>query len=321
MTIEKNVDLSEILWYKIGGTAKYFIECQNKQDLLEAFTFIQKEKIKRYFVVGMGANLLFTDDYFDGAVIHITANTSTQITVKGTQVISYSGELLDTVIKTSFENNLIGLEWAGGLPSTVGAAIRGNVGAFGHSIRESVKEVEVLKLSDNGYTTSVLDNESLNFSYRDSLVKQNKNLIVLSATFELKQATSEEIKTAKEIYKQNIEYRKTHHPDPKVYPNTGSTFKNIRGEEVEKVFSKWPDVKKLSDEKWHGKVAVGYINNKLGFSNFKIGGAQVSEMHNNFINNVEHAKAIDVEAIIRTIQKKYQEMFGFMPEPEIEIVH
>jgi len=337
MQIYKDFELSDILWYKIGGRAKYFIEATSQNDIKDAFDYIFQNNIEKYFVLGMGANLLFTDEYFDGAVIRITSSplhpsqgsdlnssdkNTQDIAINNEAITAFSGVTLDSVIVAGFENNLIGLEWAGGLPGTVGAAIRGNAGAFGGEIKDITKEVTILRIIEKAYNQTTLANENLNFGYRTSIVKQEKNLVVLSAVLQLKSATEADIEQAKLAYNNNIFYRKTHHPDPYVYPNTGSAFKNIRREEeIAKVLSIWPDIKGFVKDKWHGKISVGYINNRLGFAGYKIGNAQVSPLHANFILNMGKAKAADVEAIIVTIQKKYQETFGFIPEPEVEIVH
>ena len=103
----------------------------------------------------------------------------------------------------------------------------------------------------------------------------------------------EEIEEARQKYYSHIEYRKTHHPME--YPNCGSVFKNIFNKnQIEKVFSVFPETKELSENKWYGKVSIGYLIKKLGFSGFKIGQAQVSEKHNNFIINLGNEKFLDV---------------------------
>lgn len=341
MQVYKNYVLSDILWYKIGGKAKYLIEVASEKDIEEAFKFVFEQRLKRYFVVGMGANLLFSDEYYDGAVIRITTSgtrhpeldsgsselrwTSDQIhhdiKVFNNEITAFAGVTLDAVIQTAFAHKLVGLEWAGGLPSTIGAAIRGNVGAFGGEIKDVTKEAKVLRVMDHGYNIGTISNEALEFGYRNSKVKQDRSFVVLSATFALKEGSHAELISARTTYQNTIKYRNEHHPSPYIHPNTGSTFKNIKDpKEVEKVIKVWPDVEPLSKEKWHGKISVGYINKRLGFSGFTVGGAQVSTQHANFINNMGNAKARDVIAVIRTIQKKYQETFGFHPEPEVEIV-
>jgi UDP-N-acetylmuramate dehydrogenase len=105
------------------------------------------------------------------------------------------------------------------------------------------------------------------------------------------------------------------------YPSCGSVFKNIiEKERIEKVLSVWPDVKELSDQKWHHKVSMGYIVNRLGFSEKRIGGAMVSPKHTNYIVNVDHAKASDIKELITEIQNTFEKTFGFRPEPEVVIL-
>src|SRR5579872_2049861 len=173
MQIYKEFELKDILWYKIGGTTKYFIEVSCEEELKEAFDYISQNNISKFFVVGLGANLLFTDEYFDGAVIRISSDPqpiiiNTQddfkenshsddqdskhdIVIKDDLITAFAGVTLDAVIQVAFNNNMIGLEWAGGLPSTIGAAIRGNVGAFGGEISASTVEAKVLRVIDRSY--------------------------------------------------------------------------------------------------------------------------------------------------------------------------
>lgn len=320
MIIKKDFDLSQILYYKIGGKAKYLLECHNSDDILDAVNFIFENNIEKVFFLGQGTNLIFTDEYFDGAIISIESGNEESIFLKDNSTIeSYAGMSLDSLIQFGFENNLIGLEWAGGLPGTVGAAVRGNVGAFGGEVKDAFASAEVLKISDNGAVVVTMNNKDMNFSYRSSTVKKKENLIVLSAAFHFKPATGEKLDAARSLYEKNMEYRRTHHPLE--YPNCGSVFKNIHTkEDVEKVLSVFPDIQEMVETKWYGKVSMGYLIGRLGFENYTVGKAQVSSKHNNFIVNLGGAKASDVKKIIHDIQNKFQETFDFTPEVEVEIV-
>ena len=321
MQVQNDFDLSQILWYKIGGKAKYFIETNTKDDIFQALDFVQKNNIKKVFVCGLGANLLFAKDFYDGAVIRITTGEP-QVKKTGDTVIeAFAGDLLDNLITFSFACDLTGLEWAGGLPGTVGAAIRGNVGAFGGEIKDSVQSVDILKLQPDGdFSVSTVTNEDMHFVYRGSIVKESRGeMIVLSAQVNLKPETNETIQNAKAIYRQNIQFRKDRHPLE--YPNTGSVFKNIREpEKIQKVLTVFPDIKDMIDTKWYGKVASGYLIQRLGLQGYRVGNAQISEKHALFIVNLGDAKAADVLSIIATIQNKFMETFGFTLEPEVEIV-
>jgi UDP-N-acetylmuramate dehydrogenase len=321
MIIQKDFPLSQILWYKIGGKTKYLLEAENSEDIKKALDFIEKNNIQKVFICGLGSNLIFTDDYFDGAVIRIvqTKKTDNSFQAKNEFATIFAGAVLDDVIQFSFNNNIIGLEWAGGLPGTIGAGVRGNVGAFGKEIKESLFSVEVLEIKNTGYSLRTIKKTDLHFSYRNSLIKENKNLIIVSTTFQLQPAAFEDVVKAKNTYMNNINYRKEHHPIE--YPTCGSVFKNITdANQIQKILAIWPDIKESMDTKWHGKISMGYVVKRLGFSKYRVGNMQVSEKHANFIVNLGNAKASDVLTIIKEIQNKVQETFGFIPEVEVEIV-
>ncbi len=319
MQIHKDFDLSSILWFRIGGKAQYFLQCTNRMDIFKALDFVEEHHPNRIFVLGLGSNLIFTDDYFDGVVIQIAADVKQQISFNDTLATVFAGETLDSLVQLSFNNKLIGLEWAGGLPGTVGAGVRGNVGAFGSEIKDRLVAAEVLAFDDKNIDVLEMKNEDFHFSYRHSIVKEKKNMIVTAAQFQLTQTDREELVKARSIYAGNIDYRKTHHPLE--YPNCGSVFKNIKKpDEVGKIVDVWPDIRSLVKEKWYGKVSMGYVNNRLGFSGYTIGKARVSEKHANFINNLGGATAQDVLTIIKHIQEMVSETFAIVPEVEVEIV-
>lgn len=325
MFVYKDFPLAEILYYKIGGRAKFVLKIQDREDLLKALDFIRKEKIEKVLPVGFGSNLLVSDDFFDGAVLWFCRGESKgeindQIERKSDNLIeAFSSVLLDDLIQFSFKNKLVGLEWAGGLPSTVGGAIRGNAGAFGSEIKDSVSKVQVVDLFDGKFHIEEFTNTDLQFSYRNSFIKQNRNLIVVSGVFQLTQATDSQIEEAKKVYHLHIEHRQKNNPLD--YPSCGSVFQNItEKDKVEVVLIKWPDIEGLVREKWHGKVAMGYVIKRLGFSGFRIGGAEVSEKHANYILNKNHAKFTDVIGIIEKIKEKFYQDFNFYPELEVEVV-
>lgn len=347
MIIQKNFPLSQILWYKIGGKAKYLLEVENAEDIKTALDFVEEKKIQRVLVVGLGSNLIFSDDYFDGAVIRIVSTrlplviarrkdeaipSTTRLPrslsvarndnkrVKNEFITVFAGTTLDNLIQFSLANGLIGLEWAGGLPGTVGAGIHGNVGAFGKEIKDNLFSVDILERKNTGYSHKTLKKSDLHFSYRNSLVKEDKNLIIVSAIFQLQSASTEELVSAKNIYKNNITYREKHHPLE--CPSCGSVFKNIsEANHIKKIISIWPDTKELIGDKWHGKVSMGFVIERLGFSGYRVGNMQVSTKHNNFIINLGDGKAHDAVSIIKEIQNKVHATFGFTPEVEVEIVN
>jgi UDP-N-acetylmuramate dehydrogenase len=320
MHIYSNFPLKKILFYKIGGTAKVVLTIENKEDLLQALEYVSKNKPERVLPIGLGSNVLMSDEFFDGAVLCFSRGESSGIKLIGDNLVeAFASESLDDLIKFSFEKNLVGLEWAGGLPSSIGGAVRGNVGAFGGEIKDIVKIVEIVKLLDNGYTEEKLTKNQLEFDYRDSLIKRSKDILIVSVTFQLQKASKENLKKAKNVYKSYIEYRNKNHPLE--FPSCGSVFKNItKKEEVEKIISVWEDAKELAENKWYNKVSMGFVINRLGFSGFRIGGAKVSKKHANYISNINNARFNDVYSIIEKIKDKFSKTFGFSPELEVEIV-
>ena len=318
MKIYRDFDLKDILWYKIGGKVRYLIDVEGKEDIKKAYEFLKREKIKKTFFLGLGSNIIFTDDFFDGAVIRFLP-TSKPIRLISPHIIEAdAGAILDDVINFAFGHNLVGLEWAGGLPGQVGAAIRGNVGAFGGEIKDSVKEVEVFEVVNNKLRFKILRRFELQFSYRNSIVKK-KRLGVLSAKFRLTPGDQATVNRARQTYLNNIEYRKIRHPLE--YPNCGSVFKNLAiREHVERVLEVFPDLEEKIKRDWHGKVAMGYLIKRLDLSEYRVGDALISPKHCNFIVNLGNAKATDVLSIIKVIQDKFFETFDFIPEIEIEII-
>jgi len=322
MQVYNDFPLSEVLWYKVGGKAKYFIPATNKEDVLRALDFTEKNHPERIFICGLGSNLIFSDDYFNGVVIQIASEKydTRGVSIKTDGVIEgFAGTILDDLITTSFKNNLIGMEWAGGLPGTVGAGVRGNVGAFGGEIKDSFINAEVLEIKEKGFSLSKINKSNFNFSYRNSVIKEQKNLIVISSQFQLHPTAQQGLQNAQEIYQSRISYRKANHPVE--YPNCGSVFKNVHDKsQIEKIYTVWPEVRDLVETKWHGKASMGYLSKRLGFAGYRVGGMEVSTKHANFIVNLGNAKANDTLTIIKHIQEKVSDTFGFIPEVEVEIV-
>jgi UDP-N-acetylmuramate dehydrogenase len=327
VNIRKDAPLSDVLWYRIGGTARYLIDASSPEDVQDAITFVRQRGIEPVLFVGHGANLLFPDEYFAGAVVRLVDPSPGEVAPIDTGarigddvlIESFAGETLDRLLHRAFAAHLVGLEWAGGLPGTVGAGVRGNVGAFGGEIRDSVHQVTVLDLAENPARVRTLRGDQLEFVYRGSLLKQDRNLIALSATFRLRKGSASEVEAARDTYDAHIAYRQTHHPMD--FPNTGSTFKNVsRAEDVEKVLAVYPELRERVARDWHGKVSMGYLNRKLGFAGFRAGNAAVSDKHCNFVLNLGGARAADVVEVVETIRQTFEDTFGFQPEPEVEIV-
>jgi len=318
MRVLEDFPLSDLVYYRIGGRAKKVFEVSTVEEVKEALQICRDEGVGKLLVLGLGSNIVIPDEGFDGAVIKLMGK-GISFDVFGNKIKAFAGEAIDSLIKESFSTSLIGLEWAGGLPSSLGGAVRGNAGAFGHEMKDIFYELEAVDMTDSHLEVKIYSKNEANFSYRGSFFKHNPNLIILSVTVELKIGTSEEVERAEEVYRGNIEYRNLHHPME--YPSCGSVFKNIiEKEKVEKILSIWPDARELSDSKWHHKISMGYVINRLGFSGKKVGGAMVSPKHTNYIVNIDQAKASDIEGLISEIKNKFEAIFSFTPETEVVVI-
>ncbi len=327
MLIKKDYPLSEIFYYKLANTAKFVLEVSCRDDLVEAIKFVKEKGFfdqKKFVIAGSGSNLIFTDDYYNGAVIHLVPHKDLSRGVyvdsrDKTMIHAFAGEQMDKLIKFAFGKNLSGIEWAGGLPGSVGGAVRGNAGAFGEEIKDSLFSAAVLDISGNSITEQVLENKELGFSYRQSLIKSRGNMIVTEAVFKLREFNDEELAQSRQVYEKHIEFRRKNHPME--FPSCGSVFKNINSKEsVDRIRSAWPDIEDMITQKWHGKVPIGYINKRLKLSGLRHEDMQVSEKHANFIVNLGKGKSSDVIKIIDEIKSRIFNEFGFVPEAEVEIV-
>ena len=306
-SIKRDIPLKKYTTFKIGGPAEYFLIANYKKDLLRAVTTTQKLKIP-IFIMGGGSNLLVSDKGLKGIVVRVNSKDSV-ILKSGNIVEAPTGANLGKVVDFSIKKYLKGLEWAGGLPGTFGGAIRGNAGAFGGEIKDSIFQVEAL---DNNFKLRKLSNKQCKFSYRNSIFKQ-KNWIVLSASLKLKKGNREELR---KIADSHIEYRKDKHPLE--YPNAGSIFKNVDfkkiSQETQKIF-----LDKVKKDPFEIVPSAWFIIG-AGLTGKKVGQAQVSEKHSNYIVNRGNAKALDVLRLIDLITKKVKDKYNINLEVEIQLV-
>jgi len=308
MIIEKNKIIAPLTNFKIGDEALYFVTLENLEDIYDFLELKEKFNLP-IFILGGGTNLLF--DKFNGFVIK-TKFKNFEILEPYVLKIG-SNFLVSEVLEKLCEMGFSGFEWAGGLPGEIGGAIRGNAGCFGGEIKDLVIEVEALNLKTG--EIKIFKKEEIEFEYRNSFFKKNKEWLILSGIFKFNQGEKEKIK--KEI-EEKINYRKERHPLE--YPNAGSIFKNIN-------FEKAPEkLKNLALEKNKVKndpfpvIPTAFVISELGLKGFKIGKAQISEKHANFIINLGGATFKDVYSLIDYIKKKVEDEFEVKLEEEIEIV-
>ena len=305
--VQENVSLKEYTTFNIGGSARCFLQAKTKEDIQEGVKKA-KELNLPIFLLGDGSNLLVSDKGFNGFVIYIQ---NTNYEIRDTELYAEAGVEFPTIVKETIEQGLAGLEWAGGLPGTVGGAVRGNAGAFGGEVKDSIKEVEAIDSSGNLKTFT---REECEFAYRSSIFKK-EDWIVLSTTFQLKQGDKETIQA---VAKDHIKYRKERHPLE--YPNAGSIFKNcdlkLFSEEMQHQFEK-EDIIKVDP---FPVVPTAYLIAQAQLQGLQVGDAQVSEKHPNYMVNRGSATAKDVLELIEKVKKAIKEKFSIDLEVEVQYV-
>lgn len=304
MNVLNNVPLSAYSNYKIGGPAKYFVELKNLGDI-EGLDF---SKFKRFFVLGGGTNVLLPDEGFDGLVIY---NNIKGIELKDDELRLGAGELIEDILSFCIQNNLSGLEWAGGLPGTIGGAVRGNAGAFKGEIKDSVLRIQSFNIRTQ--KESIKTNAECEFGYRSSTFKKNTDEIITFVALKLVKGDKNLIE---QQTREKIEYRNLKHPMD--YPNIGSTFKNIpvqniSGEQKE-------EFKDFIKNDPFPVVLVTKLLALAGLKGKKEGDAQISEKHPNFIVNLGNAKASDVLKLVQLMKKTIKDKWGITLEEEIQIL-
>jgi UDP-N-acetylmuramate dehydrogenase len=255
--------------------------------------------------LGGGSNILFSDKGYNGLIIKIN---NKKIEFKNNNIICGGGVLFFKLVFAAKEKSLSGLEWAAGIPGTVGGAIFGNAGAFDGEIKDSIKEV--IAFDTKNLKEKKFNNKECKFSYRNSIFKKTKKYIIISGVFALKKGNKKEISA--EI-KKNILYRKNNHPLE--HPSAGSIFKNQKiNEKIKKLFKKFPDLKQFEEKK---EIPAAYLIYRCNLKGKKIGKAKISEKHTNFIINVGNAKAEDVISLINLVKKKVKNKFNIDLKEEI----
>lgn len=307
LRIKKNVLLASLTTFKIGGPADYFFEAKKLKELKLIFQKIRKDKIP-FFILGGGSNLLVADRGFRGVVIKI-ANTELKVKKlkNGFEFIVGAGCLLSEILKKTLEKGATGLEWAIGIPGTIGGAVCGNSGAYGHSIGELVKEVVVFNPST--FKKEILSAADCRFAYRDSIFKK-KHLIIWQVILFLKKGSKV---VSRKLMRTYLLERKSKIPS---YPSAGSVFKNIKFENLPKELKKQIPREKIKE----GKIPVAYLIDKAGLKGRKKGDAEISSQHANFIINKGRAKAKDVLALIKLVKETVKRKFNVDLELEIRLV-
>lgn len=304
---KENVPLKNYTKYRIGGPARYFACPQSEEEIIKYYNEAWTHEVPVY-IIGEGSNLLVSDNGFPGLILKIE---NKYILFNGDRVVAGAGVNLWHLIKECLKRGLSGMEYLSGVPGTVGAAIYGNVGAFGREIKNVVSKVTVYDPKESLVKTYY--NPLCGFSYRSSIFKQSGE-IILSAEFKLKGGFSPEdlFRKAEQI----IFYRESRYPKE---PNAGSYFKNILDKNfIHRFIEDDYDARMSYINKWHGKLPTGYLIEKLGLKGKKIGGAEVSYNHANFLINQDDALAEHVIMLAGLIKERAWNNFGIHLQEEVQ---
>ena len=277
----KNEPMKNHTTFKIGGPADYFLNINSPEQLKKVISLAKQENIP-FTLLGKGSNVLVSDKGIEGVVITLSGMDS--ITVSGTEITAQAGANLASVCMAALENSLAGLEFAYGIPGSVGGGLYMNAGAYGGEMSQVVVSAEYVDFDSNARTISA---EDMLFGYRTSVFKRERKIIT-SVKFALKKGEKTEIKAKMDDF---LCRRKS--KQPLEYPSAGSAFKRPEGN------------------------FAGALIEKCGLKGFSVGGAMVSEKHAGFVINFSNATGSDVCELLKRVQSTVYEKENVMLEPEI----
>ena len=268
--------------FRIGGPADCFVQLENEQQLKNLRRYLGLAGVP-FFVMGNGSNLLVDDSGYRGVILQIGSGMS-NISVEGCRIVAQAGASLAQTARRALEYGLTGLEFASGIPGTVGGGVVMNAGAYGGEMCQVVTQVTVV--NEDGETME-LDNETMEFGYRNSVIRHS-TFIVTEVVFSLEHGDREAIQARME----ELAARRRE-KQPLEYPSAGSTFKRPEG------------------------YFAGKLIMEAGFRGFQTGGARVSDKHCGFIINTGNATARDVLDVIARVQAGVKDKFNVDLETEI----
>ncbi len=283
--VRANEPMSGHTTFRVGGPADYYVEPVSAKGLADVLKLCREEEIP-YMILGNGSNLLVGDKGYRGVMIALGKAWS-EIVIEGTRIRAGAGAMLSVVSRQAQKHGLTGLEFASGIPGTVGGAVFMNAGAYGSDMSAVLTRVTVLTAEGQ---VRILPAEELELGYRRSCIG-SKEYIILEAEMEL--VSGDELQIRERMEELTIQ-RKT--KQPLEYPSAGSTFKRPEG------------------------YFAGKLIQDAGLRGFRVGGAQVSEKHCGFVINCGDATAEDIMNLCRAVQKKVHEEFGVILEMEVKTI-
>ena len=286
---EENVSGERLCSFHVGGNVRVVARPKNADQLENLYAFLEENKIKNH-LLGRGSNVVISDDGYDGVIVSLGEVTRVDFDITDdNRIVAGAGASMQKLANFAQQNGLAGLEFAHGIPGTVGGGVYMNAGAYGGEICQALASCLIFdKFSGELF---VVNGSECEFSYRHSIFTDNKNLIVVFATFALKKGNPDEIKAKMDEYR-----AKRMASQPLEYPSAGSTFKRPEGH------------------------FAGKLIEDAGLKGYTVGGAQVSEKHAGFVINRGGATASDIEKLVEHIKNTVNEKFDVMLECEIEFI-
>lgn len=286
MRILENEPMSAHTTFRIGGAACFYAVPESTEEIKESIRFAREKKLP-YIVIGKGSNVLFPDEGYQGVVVEIGRGMEQIDFPEKCRIRAQAGVLLSALAGAAARHSLTGMEFAGGIPGTLGGAVTMNAGAYGGEIQDHI--VSAMVLDESGEERK-LTKEQLQLGYRSSII-QKKCYIVLEAVFELEKGDQEQI-----LARMKELNAKRREKQPLEFASAGSTFKRPEGH------------------------FAGKLIEESGMKGYRFGDAQVSEKHCGFVINRGTAKAADVQKVIADVQKRVYETSGIKLEPEVKII-
>ncbi|MEK7212863.1 MAG: UDP-N-acetylmuramate dehydrogenase [Patescibacteria group bacterium] len=286
--------------FQIGGAVQFLVEVTETEKLVGLLDYLTDEGVP-YFILGGGSNLLWTDENFEGVVIKVKTS---KFQVKDNIIEAEAGVQLPLVVNLATQNGLAGVEWAVGIPGTIGGATRGNAGAMGQDMSKSVFKAQVWRVGE----VVELNNQECGFVYRGSSFKQSGG-VVLRVWLKLTPADK------KQILIQTQKYSAQRQGKFPAFPSAGSFFKNIK-------LKDWPgDIQKLpSIYVERQMIPAGWVIEQAGLLGLKVGGATVAKEHGNFIINAGAARQEDVLTLVEKVKEEVYNKFKVELQSEVEIL-
>lgn len=306
--IEKDVILAPFTTFKIGGPAKFFVEANTTNELIEAFEWADRNQVN-CFILGGGSNVIVSDNGFDGLVIK---NDCRLFEINDDVISAESGTPMSLLTGLAKRHALTGLEWAAGVPGTIGGAVRGNAGCFGSEMSAVASSVTVYNLKTKKITEVVPVKKT--FEYRSS-VFATEPVIILSAKLKLKPGHEAKIEAEmQEVIKSRIERQPA-------YPSAGSIFKSLNLDYIRSCNADLADLAVAENSFRDGLVGAGWVIEKAHLKGKNMGGALVSFEHANFIINKSlKASAEDVVVLISFVKQQIRLIYNIHLVEEIKYI-